>query len=208
MDSYLYGGDAAKAAADSYVSDDNNPSRRSRSYDSARLLEPGMTRTRTTEVERGVRIKYKSVHSLVEDQASRVTSDKLRLGELNNRLDALVHAIKQKKSANDELETRIRTYKEQVLNSADTTLRRQYTADLDEAKRELNDVSQLASLSKIRAARSQYDLDTLKGKFETEMKLQASAREKISYLEQQRTASLGEIGNLKVCSWGLLTLLG
>jgi len=137
MDSYLYGGDAAKAAAESYIRDtsadqENNTSgdessrtRRSRSYDSSRILEPGMTRTRNTEIERGVRIKYKSVHNLVEDQASRVINDKLKLGELNNRLDALVNAIKQKKSANDELEIKIRTYKEQVLNSTDSTLRKQ-----------------------------------------------------------------------------------
>lgn len=201
MDNYLYGGDAAKASADSYSDQlngttDDRP-RRSKSVDPSRLLEPGTTRTRNIDIEHGVRIKYKSVHNLVEDQQDRVTNEKLKLSELNSRLDALVNAIKSKKAENDSLETEIKAYKEQVLNSSDTTLRKQYTNDLDEAKRDLNDVSEQASLSKIRAARTQYDLETLQSKFDQELKLQTNTREKISYLENQRSESLHEIGNLK-----------
>ena len=58
-------------------------------------------------------------------------------------------------------------------------------------------MSQLASLSKIRAARTQYDLESLKSKFDAEIRLQTSAREKMGYLEHQRAESVTEIGNLR-----------
>ena len=200
MDSYLYGGDAAKASVAEYTrieeSDEMNR-RRSKSYDASKVLGSGMSRSRNTEIERGVRIKYKSVHNLVEDQNTRVTNDKLKLGELNNRLDMLVNAIKSKKSQNDDLETQIKNYKEGMMNSNENGLRKQYTDDLDQAKKELNDVSQLSSLSKIRASRSLYELETLRDKYEAELKLQNETREKINYLENQRGESLNEIGFLK-----------
>lgn len=207
MDSYLYGGDAAKAAAESYaradddivhsgVNDDSNR-RRSKSFDPSKTLGEGMSRTKNTEIERGVRIKYKSLHSLASDQNERIINDKSKLNELNTRLDDLVNAIKMKKLQNDNLELEIKNYKDQVLNSSDNSLRKQYTADLDEAKKELNDVSQLSSLSKIRASRSLYDLETLRDKYEVELKLQTSTREKINYLENQRGESLHEISYLK-----------
>lgn len=207
MDSYLYGGDAAKAAADNYARADNDLSttstfednrRRSKSYDPSKFLGVGATtRTRNTEIERGVRIKYKSTHNLAADQNDRYNNEKLKLNELNGRLDELVNAIKQKKLINDNLEAEIKNYKDQVLNHSDNSLRKQYTADLDEAKKELNNVSQLSSLSKIRASRSVYDLDTLRNKFDQEVKLQKSASEKISYLENQYSESLNEISYLK-----------
>lgn len=200
MDSYLYGGDAAKASVAEYArieeSDEINR-RRSKSYDASKVLGSGISRTRNTEIERGVRIKYKSVHNLVEDQNTRVTNEKLKLGELNNRLDMLVNAIKSKKSQNDELEAQIKSYKDGMLNSNENGLRKQYTDDLDQAKKELNDVSQLSSLSKIRASRSLYELDTLRDKFEAEVRLQNETREKINYLENQRAESLHEVSFLK-----------
>ncbi len=52
-------------------------------------------------------------------------------------------------------------------------------------------------MSKIKATRSLYELETLRDKFEMEMRLQEKAREKLSYLEQQRTDTVHEIGFLR-----------
>lgn len=210
MDNYLYGGDAAKAAAEAAAAEATNTAaaaadeaalnnrRRSKSCEPSKLLEPGQTRIRNTEIERGVRIKHaKSMHSLAADQNQRVQNDKNKLTELNDRLGELVDAIKHKKLANDNLEIEIKKYKEEILNSSDNSLRKQYTQDLEDAKKELNDVSQQSSLSKIRATRSLYELETLRDKFDMEIKLQEKAREKLSYLEQQRAETVHEIGFLR-----------
>ena len=153
MDNYLYGGDAAKAAAESYMTaandsntdkqsaDEPSNRRRSKSYDPSKLLEPGQTRVRNTEIERGVRIKYaKSMHSLADDQKERVQNDKTKLNELNDRLSELVDAIRSKKLQNDNLEIEIKNYKEEIMGSVNNTLRKRYTQDLDAAKKELNEV--------------------------------------------------------------------
>ena len=206
MDTYLYGAERGGNGGD--TSDDEDArKRRSKSHDSSKLLSTrfgtvselreGQTRSRTRDIEHGVRIKYKSVHSLVESQNDRLVNEKEKLNELNVRLDSLVEAIKQKKHQNDDLETKIKSYKEQVLSAGDNSLRKQYTEDLDEAKRDLNNVSQMSSLSKIRASRSLYDLDRLRENFDAEIRQQSHTREKIKYLENQRAESLHELSFLK-----------
>ncbi len=181
---------------------------RSKSHDSSRVLEdnffstelrPGMTRSRTREIERRITYRNKSLHSIANLQERHI-NEKEKLNELNNRLDQLVSKIKMKKLQNDELEKKIKSFKEDLLSATGDkgmNLKKQYTADLDDAKRELNEISQMSSMSKIRASRSMYELDRLREKFETEMRLQSHAREKIQYLENQRTESLHELRFLK-----------
>ena len=101
-------------------------------------------RSKTTEIER--RVQWKNVHSMVNSQNDRLLNEKQELNELNQRLDQLVDSLKQKKAQNDDLQERIRKYRDEVLsasndNSPESKLKRQYKHDLDEAKRELNDVA-------------------------------------------------------------------
>ncbi len=181
---------------------------RSKSHDAATVLKdnffstelrPGMTRSRTREIEHRISYRNKSLHSIANMQERHI-HEKEKLNELNNRLDLLVNRIKMKKLQNDELEKKIKSFKEDMMSATGDNgmkLKKQYTADLDEAKRELNEISQMSSMSKIRASRSMYELDRLREKFDTEIRLQTHAREKIQFLENQRAESLHELSYLK-----------
>jgi hypothetical protein len=191
--------------------DENNSKQRSKSQDSTTrviitsssprpVLRSGQMRSKTTEIER--RVQWRNVHSMVNSQNDRLLNEKQELNELNQRLDLLVDSLKQKKAQNDELQERIRKYRDEVLgasndNSPQSKLKRQYKHDLDEAKRELNEVSEMSTMTKIRASRSMYELDRLRQQYDDEMRFQTSEREKIRSLENRRADSLHELNFLK-----------
>ena len=187
--------------------DENDFKRRSRSQNASaifnesfengrtRTLSPGMTRMRTKEVERHVR--WKNVHSMVSAQNDRLVNEKEELNQLNDRLNLLVESIKVKKAQNDDLQELINRYREELMHASNSGLKTQYSKDLDNTKRELNDVSEISTMSKIRASRSMYELDRLKDQFDTEMRFQNNNREKIRLLENQRAESLHELSYLK-----------
>lgn len=169
---------------------------RSKSQDSSRLLKPGIVRIKNKEIERGVRIR--NVNSLVNSQNTRLLNEKQELNDLNNRLDELVESLKAKKAQNDELQDRLTKVRENILyGEAESKYKKAYQEDLEDAKRELNHVSEMSSISKIRASRSMYDLDKLKEMFDDEMRYQTVTREKIRLLENQRAESLHELSYLK-----------
>ena len=210
MNRYLYG--TSSGDTDGASNEDDNAKRRSKSTEPSsilndaftngrnRTLSPGMTRIRTKEIERHV--TWKNVQSLVNSQNNRLLSEKEELNQLNKRLDQLVESIKIKKAQNDDLQETINKYREDLMcatvgKDGPSKLKAQYTQDLNEAKRELNDVSEMSSMSKIRASRSMYELDRLREQFDTEMKYQSNNREKIRMLENQRAESLHELSYLK-----------
>ena len=210
MNRYLYGTNSGDT--DGASNEDDNAKRRSKSTEPSsilndaftngrnRTLSPGMTRIRTKEIERHV--TWKNVQSLVNSQNNRLLSEKEELNQLNKRLDQLVESVKIKKAQNDDLQETINKYREDLMcatvgKDGPSKLKAQYTQDLNEAKRELNDVSEMSSMSKIRASRSMYELDRLREQFDSEMKYQSNNREKIRMLENQRAESLHELSYLK-----------
>ena len=68
-------------------------------------------------------------------------------------------------------------------SSAASKLKQQYTADLDEAKRELNAVSETSSVSRIRASRSLYHLDRLRERCEDELRHQSRDKDKVIHTD-------------------------
>lgn len=142
---------------------------RSKSHESGRLLRPGIMRVKTKEIERGVRIR--NINSLVHSQQDRIVNEKKELNELNNRLDGLVESLKMKKAQNDELQDRLAKIRENILYGADDESKYKKALDheLENAKRELNHVSEMSTLSKIRASRSMYDLDKVREMFDDEV---------------------------------------
>jgi hypothetical protein len=214
MNRYLYGGNEGQTSSDGKAASggggaasDDDEKRRSKSQDSSRYIKnnnnaslaPGTTRIRTKEIERHV--KWKNVHALTTSQIDRRQNEKQELNELNKRLDQLVESIKIKKQQNDDLQDKINNYKEDILyaneRGPNSKLKKQYDTDLDDAKRELNDISQMSTISKIRASRSMYDLDKLREQYDNELRLQSNNKDKIRMLENQRAESLHEINYLK-----------
>lgn len=180
MNRYLYGSQANTHKesniddenANNHYNNNNNQSDdqrfRSKSQDSSRLLKPGIMRIKNKEIERGVRIK--NVNSLVHSQNNRIANEKQELNELNHRLDELVESLKLKKAQNDELQDRLAKIRESILyGSAESKYKKAYNQDLEGAKRELNQVSEMSTLSKIRASRSMYDLDKVREMFDDEV---------------------------------------
>lgn len=147
---------------------------RSKSHESGamtggRVLRPGIMRVKNKEIERGVRIR--NINSLVHSQQDRLVNEKKELNELNHRLDGLVESLKMKKAQNDELQDRLAKIRENILYGADdeTKYKRALDHELENAKRELNNVSEMSTLSKIRASRSMYDLDKVREMYDDEV---------------------------------------
>ena len=167
---------------------------RSRSEDTSRLFHDssGTTRVRTKDIERGVRIR-----NVISTQQGRRVDEKQELNKLNSRLDQLVDAVKHKKNQNDELEERIKQFRNELMYSSGEGHRSRLDEDLYGAKVELNNVSEVNTMAKIRASRSMYELDRLREKYDEEVKWQSKDHEKIRLLESQRTESLHELNYLK-----------
>ncbi|RNA07338.1 Intermediate filament B, partial [Brachionus plicatilis] len=130
-------------------------------------------------------------------QQTRRADEKQELHELNSRLDQLVDAVKQKKSQNDELQERISQFRNELLYSSGDGHRSRLDQDLQGAKVSLNSVSEVNTMSKIRASRSMYELDRLREKYDEEVRWQSRDHDKIRLLESQRTESLHELNYLK-----------
>lgn len=126
-------------------------------------------RIKNKEIERGVRIR--NINSLVHSQQDRIVNEKKELNELNHRLDGLVESLKLKKAQNDELQDRLAKIRENILfgNDDESKYKRALDQELESAKRELNHVSEMSTLSKIRASRSMYDLDKVREMFDDEV---------------------------------------
>ena len=210
VDRYLYGDNdnsTTSITTETNISTNNNTNnnnnnnvnkQRSKSHDVPKS-DDFYKKTKTKIIERGVRIANSitnNIHNLVGSQNSKLINEKEELNELNQRLNRLVDALKDKKCENEELEKRIYQHKEHVINSGQGA-KRQLESDLDHAKKDLNEVSELSSIAKIKASRSLYDLHRLKEKFDDELKFQTNAKEKIRNLENQRAQSLHELSFLR-----------
>lgn len=135
----------------------------------------------------------------MHSQQDRIVNEKKELNELNHRLDELVESLKMKKAQNDELQDRLAKIRENILygNGDESKYKKALDSDLESAKRELNHVSEMSTLSKIRASRSMYDLDKVREMFDDEVRYQHLTQEKIRMLESQRAESLHELNYLK-----------
>jgi hypothetical protein len=149
-------------------------------------------------IERGVRIRR--VSSLIDISCKK---EKQELNELNSRLKMLLDNLKAKKNLNEKLENEIKAYKENVLNAYDSTKnefkqRKQMYDDLIHAKYELNKLSELNSIEKIKHSRSTYEIERFKSQTDQEIKLhQTQIRDKCSILEKLNQDHLMHIQSLK-----------
>lgn len=136
---------------------------------------------------------------MVHSQQDRIVNEKKELNELNHRLDDLVESLKLKKAQNDELQQRLTKMREGIMYGEDeeSKYKKAYDSELEKAKRDLNSVSEMSTLSKIRASRSMYDLDRVREMFDDEVRYQNATQEKIRMLENQRAESLHELSYLK-----------
>ena len=98
-------------------------------------------------------------------------NEKKELNELNHRLDELVESLKLKKAQNDELQDRLAKIRENLLYGSgdESKYKKSLDHEFESAKRELNHVSEMSTLSKIRASRSMYDLDKVREMFDDEV---------------------------------------
>lgn len=192
VERYLFGD--TSVSSDRSSSQQEESKMRSRSEDTARLFHDssGTSRVRTKEVERGVRIR-----NVISTQQGRRVDEKQELNKLNSRLDQLVDAVKQKKNQNDELQERISQFRNELMYSSGEGHRSRLDQDLQGAKVELNNVSEVNTMAKIRASRSMYELDRMREKYDEEVRWQSKDHEKIRLLESQRTESLHELNYLK-----------
>ena len=206
IDRYLYGEGGAPSSQPpaAAAAPESPPPPRSKSHDilSSSSSASSSTLHRRTKTERGgggMRIQH-HIHQLIDSHGARRQHEKDELGELNSRLDKLVSAIRHKKSQNDDLEACIRRERDAMLEVAGTRALRSHVDALDEAKRELNDVSEQSSVAKIRASRSMHDLHVMRATLDDECKYESARRERISALDAQRARSSHELTHLRA-SW-------
>lgn len=116
-------------------------------------------------------MRIRNINSLVHSQQDKLVNEKKELNELNHRLDELVESLKLKKAQNDELQDRLAKIRENLLYGSgdESKYKKSLDSELESAKRELNHVSEMSTLSKIRASRSMYDLDKVREMFDDEV---------------------------------------
>lgn len=116
-------------------------------------------------------MRIRNINSLVHSQQDRIVNEKRELNELNKRLDQLVESLKSKKAQNDKLQDELTKIREGILYGSgdEAKYKKAYDDELEKAKRELNLVSEMSTLSKIRASRSMYDLDKVREMFDDEV---------------------------------------